>query len=245
MVIFNGDDFSGAEFREVDLTHARFLGVVMQDVEIDGLVKNLTVNGVEVGEYVEAELDRRHPERLLMRSGDPADLTQANRELQGQWAQTITRLRAMPSGSEHESVHGEWSAIQTLRHLVFVHDSWFRRCCLGSTALFTPMGLAPDFVPDQERQGLDLGADPSLDEVLALRAQQSDELTAWLAGITAAELAEPAPVPKGPGWPPYAAGKTVIECLRVVFNEEWAHHQFCIRDLDILASPIGQASPDS
>ncbi len=37
--------------------------------------------------------------------------------------------------------------------MVFVHDSWFRRCCLGSTEPFTAIGLAPDFVPDQEEQG--------------------------------------------------------------------------------------------
>jgi hypothetical protein len=26
----------------------------------------------------------------------------------------------------------------------------------------------------------------------------------------------------------------VLECLRVVLNEEWAHHGFCVRDLDLL-----------
>lgn len=40
-----------------------------------------------------------------------------------------------------------------------------------------------------------------------------------------------APVPAGPGWPPYAAGKAVLECLHVVLNEEWEHHGFCVRDL--------------
>ena len=63
-----------AEFRECDLTRARLIGVVMQDAVIDGLVTNLVVNGVEVMPYVEAELDRRHPVRLLIRSADPADL---------------------------------------------------------------------------------------------------------------------------------------------------------------------------
>jgi hypothetical protein len=41
---------------------------------------------------------------------------------------------------------------------VFVHDSWFRRCCLGSTEPFTAIGLASDFVPDQEEQGLESSA---------------------------------------------------------------------------------------
>jgi hypothetical protein len=60
----------------------------------------------------------------------------------------LGRLGGLPKGSEHQRVGGEWSVVETLRHLVFVHDSWFRRCCLGSTKLFTAIGLASEFVPD-------------------------------------------------------------------------------------------------
>ncbi len=42
------EDLSDAEFREYDLSRARRVGVVMQDAEIDGLVTNPVVNGVEV-----------------------------------------------------------------------------------------------------------------------------------------------------------------------------------------------------
>ena len=148
------EDLQNAEFRECDLTNARFVGVVMQDAEIDGLITNLVVNGVEVTAYVEAELDRRHPVRLLIRSDDPVDLREGWRQLQADWSATVERMGRSP-GIEHRSVNDEWCAVQTLRHLVFVHDSWFRRCVLGLTEPFTPMGLAPSFVPDQEQQGLD------------------------------------------------------------------------------------------
>ena len=234
---FLEQDLTDAEFRECDLTRARLVGVVMQDAVIDGLVTNLVVNGVEVTAYVEAELDRRHPVRLLIRSAEPAQLRRGHQQLQADWAATLTRLRAMPEGSEHRSVGGEWSAVQTLRHLVFVHDSWFRRCCLGSTSPFTPIGLAPDFVPDQREQGLDPAASPGLDDVVAVRAKQAAELDAWLAVVTDAQLAATAPVPEGPGWPPYARGRSVLDCLRTVLDEEWAHHGFCVRDLDLLHQP--------
>jgi hypothetical protein len=115
----------------------------------------------------------------------------------------------MPRGSEHQRVGGEWSAVETLRHLVFVHDSWFRRCCLGSTDPFTAIGLASAFVPDQEEQGLDRAAAPRLDDVLAVRDAQGAELELWLSAVTAGELSAPAPVPAGRGWPPYARGKSV------------------------------------
>jgi DinB superfamily len=236
MARFVDQDFSAAEFRECTLDRARFVGVVMQDAEIDGLLTNLVVNGVEVMAFVEAELDRRHPVRVLIRSDSPGDLHEGWRQLQREWIATIERMRGAP-GIEHRSVNDEWSAVETLRHLVFVHDSWFRRCVLGSTAPFTPMGLAIDFVPDRESQGLDLTADPSLDEVLAVRADQAAELDDWLSSVTRAQLAVTAPIPDNDGWPPYARGRTVRQCLGTVLNEEWAHHSFCVRDLDLLDSP--------
>jgi len=61
---FVDEDLTGAVFRECGLDGARFVGVVMQNVEIDGLVTHLVVNGVEVTGYVETELDRRYPVRL-------------------------------------------------------------------------------------------------------------------------------------------------------------------------------------
>lgn len=231
---FEDQDLTGAEFRECDLTRSRLIGVVMQDAVIDGLVSNLVVNGVEVTAYVEAELDRRYPVRVLMRSSDPADLGQAHRHQQADWATTVERLRGLPPGSEHQRVGGEWSMVETLRHLVFVHDSWFRRCCLGSTRPFTALGLASDFVPHQEEQGLDRAATPSLEEVLAIREEQAAELQRWLTSVTPQQLSAAAPIPEGPGWPPYAQGKSVLECVHVVLDEEWAHHGFCVRDLDLL-----------
>ena len=89
MTRYVDEDLHGAEFRECDLTGARLIGVVMQDAVIDGLITNLVVNGVDVTEYVEAELDRRHPVRVLIRSEDPAELREASRQLHVGWAATI------------------------------------------------------------------------------------------------------------------------------------------------------------
>jgi hypothetical protein len=232
---FDDEDLTDAQFRECDLSGARLVGVVMRDVEIDGLVSNLVVNGVEVVAYVEGELDRRHPVRLLIRSGEPADLREAWRQLRQAWVTTIERPRSMPEGSEHHRVDGEWSMAETLRHLVFVHDSWFRRCVLGLTEPFTAIGLASVSVPDQEELGLDRSIRPGLREVLTVRDRQASEMEAWLAEVTAEQLAQPAPVPDDDRWPPYAKGRRVQQCLGTVLNEEWEHHRFCVRDLDKLS----------
>jgi hypothetical protein len=232
------EDLAGAEFRECDLSNTRLVGVVMQGAVIDGLVTDLVVNGVEVMPYVEAELDRRHPVRRLIRSDDVADLRRAGRRLRADWAATVARMRQSP-GIEHESVDDEWSAVQTLRHLVFVHDSWFRRCCLGSSELFTPMGLGIESVPDREEQGLDPSADPTLDEVLAIRESQSAELEHWLDSVTSEQLQQPAPVPDDDRWPPYARGRSLRQCLGTVLGEELEHHRFCVRDLDLVEGRSG------
>jgi hypothetical protein len=236
---FDDEDLTGAEFRECDLSRTRMVGVVMQDAEIDGLVTNLVVNGVAVMGYVEAELDRRHPVRLLIRSDAPAELREAWGRLQDDWATTTERVRSMPANSEHRGVNGEWSMVETLRHLVFVHDSWFRRCVLGLTEPFTAMGLGPPEVMARKEDGLDPSVRPGLDEVLAVRGRHAAEIETWLAEVTPDQLARTAPVPDDGRWPPYAGGRTVRQCLGTVLNEEWAHHGFCRRDLDRLSRQDG------
>lgn len=228
---FHDEDLTGAEFRECDLSGSRLVGVVMQGVEIDGLVSDLIVNGVEVTTYVEAELDRRYPVRILLRSDEPADLLRAQRQLQDDWAATIERCQTLPRGSEHRRVDGEWSMVETLRHLVFVHDSWFRRCVLGATEPFTAMGLGPPMVVE-----LDPAARPMLDEVLVVRERQALEVDGWLARLTPEQLARTAPVPDDDRWPTYARGRSVRQCLGTVITEEWQHHRFCVRDLDKLSA---------
>ena len=117
---------------------------------------------------------------------------------------------------------------------VFVHDSWFRRCCLGSSDLFTPMGIGPSVEPYRQAHGLDLSLEPTLDEVVTVRQAQSAALESWLASVTPEQLAAAAPVPDDDVWPPYARGRTVRQCLRTVLNEEWEHHRFTTRDLNLI-----------
>ena len=50
------------------------------------------------------------------------------------WDGTVARARRLDPDLLHESVDGEWSFIETLRHLVFATDSWIRRAILGDPA---------------------------------------------------------------------------------------------------------------
>lgn len=224
-------DLTGAHFREVTLNDARFIGVVAHDVEVEGLISNLRVNGVEVMQFVAGELDRRHPERLLLRSTDVAGLRKGWETLADAWGGTMERLAALPVREQNRRVDGEWSAIETLRHLVFVSDAWFRRAVLGIESPYHPIGLAPDFVKEQGEMGLDPRAKPTLEEIRAVRTAQATEIVDYLARLTDEALERPGAPASRPGWPPDPTDETVLGCLQILLEEEWSHHQFCARDL--------------
>jgi hypothetical protein len=121
-------DLSGAQFRVVDLSGARLRGAEMANVEISGELLNVTVNGVDIAPLVEAELDRRYPDRARMRPADPAGFAEAWDILGRLWDQTVERARRLPPELLHESVDGEWSFIEALRHLAFAAECWVLAC---------------------------------------------------------------------------------------------------------------------
>jgi hypothetical protein len=243
--LFDRADLTGARLRACDLTDAQFRGVdltgtVMRGVElvsahIYGEIENLTINGVEVGPLIEAELNQRYPDRAKMRPADPAGFREAWDVLGRLWDGTVARARRLPPESLHESVDGEWSFIETLRHLVFATDAWIRRAILGDPAPWDPLGLPWDEMADTPGVPRDREVRPSLDTVLDLRRDRMATVSQVINGLTEASLdAHTEPV-EGPGWPP-PRSFPVREVLLVVLNEEWEHRLYAERDLDVLAS---------
>lgn len=142
MADFTDADLRGARFLRTDLTGAVLRGVTVDDLDIDApwLLEGggvLTVNGVDVTGYVDAELNRRFPGRELKRAGDPAGLQAAWAAVEDAWASAIDRAATMPASAVDEQVDGEWSFAQTLRHLVMATDTWLRRGSRVSSRLTT------------------------------------------------------------------------------------------------------------
>ena len=129
---------------------------------------NLTINGVDVGPLIEAELDRRYPDRAKMR----------------------------PAGAG-----GEWSFIETLRHLVFATDAWIRRALLGDLALWHPLDLPWDEMPDTPGVPRDRDARPALEAVLELRRDRMPTVRQVIEGLAATSLGGHTEPVDGPGWP--------------------------------------------
>lgn len=227
--------FRGSDFRMVDFSGVRMRGVRLSDVDIDGEVEGLRINGVDVGPLVEAELDRQQPERVRMRPTDPDGFREAWDVLERLWGETVDRARTFRPEQLHESVDGEWSFVQTLRHLVYATDVWVSRVMLGDPRPFHALSLPFDEADPHPDVPWDRDARPPLEEVLALRAERRATVRRVLDGLTEEQLASHTEPVEGPGWPP-ADSYPVREALLTVLDEEWHHRLFAERDLTAIES---------
>jgi uncharacterized damage-inducible protein DinB len=242
--LFRDVDLSGSRFEHVDLSRVTMRGVELVDVEIQGEIWNLTVNGVDVVPLINAELDRRDPDRAKMRPTDPAGFREAWDIVERRWGETVERARGFDAEQLHESVDGEWSFIETLRHLVFASDAWIRRAIMGDPQPWDDLDLPWDRMPDTPGIPRDRDARPSLDVVLELRRDRMLTMRQLVDELTDDELASQTDPVEGPGWP-QPRSYPVRECLSIILNEEWHHRLFAERDLDVLASREAQAGEDA
>jgi hypothetical protein len=161
--------------------------------------------------------------------GDTVDgLRTAWSNVSARWDDAVARATAGPaSGRLDERVAGEWSFVETLRHLVFVTDVWIGEVVRESDA-FHRWGLPPDFVAEQvvPLRGLAVDERPSLRSVLEVRASRRAMVAEELSSITPSGLARVCP-PRGGQF-------TVVGAVQTVVHEELAHLSFALRDLAVL-----------
>ena len=235
---FHRADLTGASFRLVDLTGVTIRGAALVNMDLSGMIENLRVNGVDVVPLVEAELNRRYPERAKMSPADAAGYREAWDILERLWSETVERARGLAPELLHERVDGEWSFIETLRHLVFATDAWVKRAILGVPSPWDPLDLPHDEMPDEPSVPRDLDARPSLDEVLALRVDRMATVRQVLAGLTDEKLAGMTEPVMEPGYPE-PGSFAVRRCLQAILNEEWEHRLYAERDFDALETRPG------
>jgi hypothetical protein len=255
MAEFNGEDLSGSRFYEVDLTMAHFENVEMtsarfqnvyltgsilrglwlQDVDIDGEIRNVRINGVDIGPLIEAELDRTQPDRVKMRPTDADGFREAWAAHERLWAGTVERARRLPPEQLHERVEGEWSFIETLRHLVFATDAWVLRAYLGEPSPYSHLGLLHTESEDIPGVPNDPDLRPSLEEVLAVRADRMATVRRVMEELTDEKLAGMTEPVLEPGYPE-SESFAVKRCLGAIVNEEWLHRLYAERDLAVLES---------
>jgi hypothetical protein len=233
---FEGATFVGTSFKDATLRSCDVSGVTMRSVEVGGLdidshdlfFGSLIVNGVDVVPLVDAELNRQFPGRELQRAQTPEDLRKGWVAVQAAWETTVTgaSLRLVDA-----HVEDEWSLAQTLRHLVLATDAWLRGGIMRMEQPFHPIG---QIFAGAAEMGFDMSIfrteTPTFEEILAVRAERQQLVTAFLGTVTPEVLAEERDNPWGGGdWHP-----TVGDCMRVILEEEWAHLRYLRRDLALL-----------
>jgi len=232
---FDVADLRGARFTDCDLTGVTIRDGWLVDVNISGYLDNVTVNGVDVTDFVSAELDRRHPERVQFREGQTAgDVRAIWDAIERLWAGAVERAQRLPAAALSQQVNDEWSFAQTLRHLVFITDAWASRTVLDEERPFHPLGLPQSWYPpaDAAALGIDLAAQPGYAEIMAARADRMAVMRRIVAGLTDAGLHRLCQRPPAPGYPDEE--RSVIDCIGVVLDEEIEHYRFAVRDLAVL-----------
>ncbi len=141
---------NAAMIRNSDFHQVVMRGVEIVDTTIEGQIQNLVINGVDVAPLVEAELDKRYPDRPRFRPTTAGGFREAWDLNERLWAATVDRARTLDPQQLHESVDGEWSFIQTLRHLAFASESWIGRCILGDPRPWHPLSLPWDEMKPRE-----------------------------------------------------------------------------------------------
>jgi len=217
-------DLSGSTFRNVNLTGARFAEAMLVNARLSGLIHGLVINDVEVAPLITAEMARRYPEMARLEPPDAEGVRIAWSVIEELWRATKDRVAALPEPMLHERVDGEWSLLETLRHLIFVTDGWISGTVLGRAGQFHRHGVLPSFLTDPEPFGIDVDADPPAVEVITVREERMDIVRALVAEVDDDALHRK------------CGDHTMLACLWTLFDEEWHHNWFANRDLDVLTA---------
>jgi hypothetical protein len=182
------------------------------------------VNDVEVTAFVNAELDRRHPERVQLREMRTVEEFRAMWDtVERLWSWAVGRARRLPEPARQERVDDEWSFVETRRHLVFDEPMPYHR-----------LGYPHREFPSADGAAIGLGVDArrSFEEVMEIRAERVAVVRGVVEGLTDEELERLCSRAATPDFPDERP--TVRQCLGTVMNEECEHYRYAGRDLAVL-----------
>jgi hypothetical protein len=150
-------------------------------------------------------------------------------EIEVLWSGTIDGAVQLPPDLLHVRVDGEWSFIETLRHLLFVVDAWGNRALGGVASPYDPLDLPPSGMRNSAVP-CDVTARPALRDVLALRAERMVVVRRIMDELTDEALGDATVRVRGRGYP-RPGSYPVRTCVQALLNEHWHHRAYAERDL--------------
>lgn len=165
----------------------------------------------------------------------PQAYREAWADLERLWAQTVAKALTLDEEQLHQSVDGEWSFAQTLRHLAYATDLWVFSVVQGMPDAYSPLDLPFDGYERFDNPiPYERDARPPVSDVLALRADRVARVRAFLDDLTQEQIESTVEF-RSDGWP-FNEDVRVGHALSTVVNEEWHHRTYAERDLDALIS---------
>ena len=237
--MFWGVDLQGSYFRDTNLSNSRFFHTFWNDVSVDGVINRLVVNGVDVTDYVNTH-DRWYPLRTQLEPATADELRSVWSTLQSHWSDLLNRVAQHEPEVALQSVNGEWSLRDTLRHLLFAMDKWFfvpildpildsERVSTLDKQSYTSIGLPNTESQDLDWPGIDRHADPSFDDVLRIHSERYELFTQFIKTLRFDDLPDSVDVGENGSVP-------AVMCFYVVLEEEFEHLRYALRDLDLNAT---------
>ncbi|HQE91447.1 MAG TPA: DinB family protein [Anaerolineae bacterium] len=138
----------------------------------DANIAGLTIFDVRVDQLLEAEFDRRDPERVRLRMHnifDPEEVRRVLAHLDAVRAEFYAHLRA--TSADVLIAHpgpDRWSALEHVRHLVFAEEMYLNQWLLRNHQPWLKLGFLPPFLEGNPAFA-DVGTEPTddLETVLA------------------------------------------------------------------------------
>jgi hypothetical protein len=149
--LFHNVNLYGTTFDDVNLEGARIYNANLRNMTIDDAnIAGLTIFGVRVDQLIEAEFDRRDPERVRLRIHDifdPEEVRRVLARLDEVRAEFYARLRATPPDMLNAHPGPDrWSALEHVRHLVFAEDMYLNHWLLRNEQPWCKLGFLPPFL---------------------------------------------------------------------------------------------------
>ena len=223
--VFWGVKLARAQFRDTAFEETNFFHTLWRNVEIDGEIQGLVVNGVDITDYVNRN-DRWYPLRYQLSPNDAVGLRASWNQLEKEWSGLLARVGAAAPSIAETSIDNEWSLLDTLRHLLFAMDKWFTWPILG-IHIFSPLGLPNAESQAGEWPGLASIENIDFDAVLRQRKQQHESFALFLETLDVNALPATVDVLENGAVP-------TLSCFHVILEEEFEHLRYMIRDLEHL-----------